>query len=69
MYAKEWYTIQHINDWIKHIAHNYILIIIAAVLFFAVKAVIGWFTYKHYDQKLDALANKIDRLLEQHKTD
>jgi DNA-binding transcriptional regulator of glucitol operon len=57
------------NDWIKHIAHNYILIIIAAVLFFAVKAVIGWFTYKHYNQKLDTLADKLDRLLEQHKTD
>ncbi|MBU5351674.1 hypothetical protein ACN9MH_14595 [Paenibacillus silvae] len=60
---------QHMNDWIKHIAHNYILIIIAAVLFFAVKAVIGWFTYKHYNQKLDTLADKLDRLLEQHKTD
>ncbi|CAI6047085.1 hypothetical protein PAECIP112173_01240 [Paenibacillus sp. JJ-100] len=59
---------QHINDWLKHIAHNYILVIIAAVLFFAVKAVIGWYTYRHYDRKLDALTDKVNRLLEQKKT-
>ncbi|KAA8786902.1 positive regulator of sigma E activity [Paenibacillus sp. 4624] len=60
---------QHINDWLKHIAHDYILVIIAAVLFFAVKAVVGWFTYKHYDRKLDAIAEQVNRLLEQKKTD
>lgn len=59
---------QHINDWLKHIAHDYILVIIAAVLFFAVKAVIGWYTYRHYNQKLDALTDKVNRLLEQKKT-
>jgi len=60
---------QHINDWLKHIAHDYILVIIAAVLFFAVKAVVGWFTYKHYDRKLDAIAEQVNRLLEQKETD
>ncbi|WP_342556100.1 hypothetical protein [Paenibacillus sp. FSL R7-0652] len=60
---------QHINDWLKHIAHDYILVIIAAVLFFAVKAIVGWFTYKHYDRKLDAIAEQVNRLLEQKKTD
>lgn len=60
---------QHINDLLKHIAHDYVLVIIAAVLFFAVKAVIGWYTYKHYDQKLDALTEKLNRLLDQHNTD
>ncbi|WP_145330909.1 hypothetical protein [Paenibacillus xylanexedens] len=60
---------QHINDWLKHIAHDYILVIIAAVLFFAVKAVVGWFTYKHYNRKLDAIAEQVNRLLEQKKTD
>ena len=53
------------NDWFKHIAHDYIVVIIAAVLFFAVKAVVGWFTYKHYDRKLDAIAEQVNRLLEQ----
>ncbi|MDT0122960.1 hypothetical protein Q9R46_09925 [Paenibacillus sp. RRE4] len=60
---------QHINDWLKHIAHDYILVIIAAVLFFAIKAVVGWFTYRHYDRKLDAIAEQVNRLLEQKKTD
>ncbi|WP_339830346.1 hypothetical protein [Paenibacillus sp. FSL R7-0272] len=60
---------QHINDWLKHIAHDYILVIIAAVLFFAVKAVVGWFTYKHYDRKLDALTDMVNHLLEQKKSD
>lgn len=60
---------RHINDWLKHIAHDYILVIIAAVLFFAVKAIVGWFTYKHYDRKLDAIAEQVNRLLEQKKTD
>ncbi|APO45993.1 hypothetical protein BS614_19470 [Paenibacillus xylanexedens] len=58
-----------INDWLRQIAHNYILIVIAAVLFFAVKAVIGFYTYKHYDKKLDALTDKVDRLLEEKTTE
>ncbi|MGQ8872229.1 hypothetical protein [Paenibacillus sp. TSA_86.1] len=60
---------QHINDWLKQIAHNYILVVIAAVLFFAIKAVIGWYTYRHYDQKLKALTDKVNLLLEQKKSD
>lgn len=37
--------------------------------FFAVKAIIGFFTYKHYDKKLDALTDKVDRLLEEKTTE
>ncbi|WP_434751104.1 hypothetical protein [Paenibacillus amylolyticus] len=59
---------QHVNDWLRQIAHNYILVVFAAVLFLAVKAVIGWYTYKHYDKKLEELNNKVNRLLEQSKT-
>jgi len=44
-------------------------VVIAAVLFFAVKAVIGWYTYRHYDEKLKALTDKVNLLLEQKKTD
>ncbi|TDL69147.1 hypothetical protein E2R58_08140 [Paenibacillus amylolyticus] len=58
-----------VNDWLRQLAHNYILIVIAAVLFFAVKAVIGFYTYKHYDKKLDALTDKVDRLLEEKTTE
>ncbi|MBP2246907.1 hypothetical protein QF049_001589 [Paenibacillus sp. W4I10] len=39
------------------------------MLFFAVKAVIGFYTYKHYDKKLDALTDKVDRLLEEKTTE
>ncbi|MBD8837140.1 hypothetical protein CQ043_09550 [Paenibacillus sp. MYb63] len=58
-----------VNDWLRQVAHNYLLIVIAAVLFFAVKAVIGFYTYKHYDKKLDALTDKVDRLLEEKTTE
>ncbi|OMF65302.1 hypothetical protein BK141_10015 [Paenibacillus sp. FSL R5-0765] len=58
-----------VNEWLRQLAHNYILIVIAAVLFFAVKAVIGFYTYKHYDKKLDALTDKVDRLLEEKTTE
>ncbi|MFL0374476.1 hypothetical protein [Paenibacillus amylolyticus] len=57
-----------VNDWLRQIAHNYILIVIAAILFFTVKAIIGYYTYKHYDKKMDALTDKVDRLLEEKTT-
>jgi hypothetical protein len=53
-----------INEWLKQIAHNYVLIVIAAILFFAVKAVIGFITYKHYDKQLTILNQKLNTLLE-----
>lgn len=53
-----------LNEWLKQIAHNYVLIIIAAILFFAVKAVIGFITYKHYDKQLTILNQKLNTLLE-----
>ncbi len=53
-----------LNEWLKQIAHNYVLIVIAAILFFAVKAVIGFITYKHYDKKLTILNQKLNTLLE-----
>ncbi|WP_339308389.1 hypothetical protein [Paenibacillus sp. FSL R5-0519] len=58
-----------VNDWLRHIAHNYILIVIAAILFFTVKAIIGYYTYKHYDKKLNALSDRMDRLMEKKTTD
>ncbi|WFR61120.1 hypothetical protein P9222_21845 [Paenibacillus amylolyticus] len=36
---------------------------------FAVKAVIGFYTYKHYDKKLNALTDKLDRLLQEKTTE
>jgi len=59
-----------LNEWLKQIAHNYVLIVIAAILFFAVKAVIGFITYRHYDKKLEMINQKLNTLLEdKNKTD
>lgn len=61
------YVINEINSWIRHIASNYILIIAAAVIFFAIKAVIGFYTYKHYNKKLDHLHHKVDLLMKEQQ--
>lgn len=53
-----------INEWLRQIAHNYVLIVIAAILFFAVKALIGFVTYKHYDNQLKTVNQKLNTLLE-----
>jgi hypothetical protein len=52
-----------INHFISHLAHNYLLIAIAAILFFLFKAAAGYITYKHYDKKFKQLENKLDELL------
>ncbi|WP_310140491.1 hypothetical protein [Paenibacillus amylolyticus] len=67
MFSREANPINAINDWLKQLAHNYVLIVIAAVLFFVVKAIIGYYTYKHYDKKLKLITDKVDRLLEEIK--
>lgn len=54
-----------INSWLRQLAHNYVLIVIAAVVFFLCKAVLGYFTYRHYDKKLEALNRKLDRLTDE----
>ncbi|MFB8374108.1 hypothetical protein ACWIE6_27505 [Paenibacillus taichungensis] len=59
--------ISEINSWIRHIASNYILIIAAAVIFFAIKAVIGFYTYKHYNKQLDHLHYKVDLLIKEQQ--
>lgn len=53
-----------LNEWLSQIAHNYVLIVIAAILFFAVKALIGFVTYKHYDKQLKTVNQKLNTLLE-----
>ncbi|SLJ94692.1 MULTISPECIES: hypothetical protein [unclassified Paenibacillus] len=59
--------ISELNSWIRHIATNYILIITAAVIFFAIKAVIGFYTYKHYNKQLDHLHHKVDLLIKEQQ--
>ena len=52
-----------LEQWFRQISHNYLLIAAAAILFFAFKAVVGYFTYRHYDQRFKSLNQKIDQLL------
>lgn len=59
----------NVNQWLKQLAHNYVLIVIAAVLFFVVKAIVGYFTYRHYDRKITRLEHKLDQLMEQGRTE
>ncbi|MCM3782235.1 hypothetical protein M3231_04575 [Neobacillus mesonae] len=52
-----------INSWLGHLAHNYLLIVIAAIIFFGVKSVLGILTYKHYNKKLEQLDKKLDLII------
>ncbi|WP_438445170.1 hypothetical protein [Gorillibacterium sp. sgz5001074] len=52
-----------LNEWLDKLSHDYLLITIAAGLFFAGKAVTGYFTYRHYNRKFD----RLERLLEQER--
>lgn len=54
-----------LEQWLRSASHNYLLIAVAAVLFFTVKAVLGYITYRHYDRQLKALDQKMDALLRQ----
>lgn len=54
---------EKINSWLSQMAHNYLLIVIAAILFFGIKSVIGVITYKHYNKELQHLHKKLDLLL------
>ncbi|WP_409303010.1 hypothetical protein [Peribacillus sp. SCS-155] len=52
-----------INEFLGGLAHNYVLITMGAVLFFAVKAFAGFLTYKQINRKFTQLDQKLDRLL------
>lgn len=56
-----------LEQWLRQASHSYILIAVAAVLFFGIKAIIGYFTYRHYNRKLNKLENKLDALLIRQK--
>jgi hypothetical protein len=52
-----------INRYFSHLAHNYVLIAIAAILFFLAKAITGYITYRHYDKRFKKIEKKLDELL------
>lgn len=54
-----------LEQWLHQESHNYVLIAVAAILFFVIKAIIGYITYRHYDRKLNDIDHKLNRLLRQ----
>lgn len=56
-----------LNDLLDKLSHDYLLIAIAAGLFFLAKAITGYFTYKHYDRKFKRLEQLLQEVL--HRED
>ncbi|WP_158287037.1 hypothetical protein [Mesobacillus foraminis] len=54
-----------LNEWLHRAGSNYILIAIAAVVFFLAKAITGYMTYRKFDKKLKRIERKIDKLLKE----
>jgi low affinity Fe/Cu permease len=52
-----------INHFLYNLAHNYLLVAVAAILFFLAKALIGYLTYRHYYRKLKDIEKKLDKLI------
>ena len=58
---------EKLNDWIQRLAHNYFLIVVGALIFFAVKAVIGYMTYKHYNRELADIKQQLRNVKSKNK--
>jgi hypothetical protein len=44
-----------LNRWVEAIRHNYILVIIGTVLFFGIKSLIGYLTYRKFSKDLEEI--------------
>jgi hypothetical protein len=53
---------QTLNDLIKKLSHDYLLLTLGALLFLTIKAVLGYITYRHYNKRLEKIESKIDDL-------
>ncbi len=58
---------EKLNHFFYDLSHDYLLLTIGGVLFFAIQAYIGYKTYKHYDRKLTRIENKLTDLLSKMK--
>jgi hypothetical protein len=58
---------QKLNHFLYNVSHDYLLITIGGILFFAIQAYIGYRTYKHYDRKLNSIQHKLDELSDRLK--
>lgn len=52
-----------INEWLKHVGNNYLLIAVAAIIFFTAKTITGYLTYRKFDKRLKRMEGKIEQLL------
>jgi hypothetical protein len=43
---------ESLNRWVEAIRHNYVLVIIGAALFFGIKALFGYLTYRKFSKDL-----------------
>lgn len=48
-----------LNDWLHDLADNYVLLTAGAILFFAVKGLLGYLTFRHYDKRLSRLESEL----------
>ncbi|MDD9269410.1 hypothetical protein ACFPES_20375 [Paenibacillus sp. GCM10023248] len=51
--------LNELNQWIGVISHNYILIIVAAIIFFACKSLLGYLTYRKFTRQLNEIKQLI----------
>jgi hypothetical protein len=54
--------LHHLNAFLRGISHNYVLIIIGAVIFFAIKAVAGWITYRKFKNELKQINESLTKI-------
>ncbi len=57
--------LEKFNKWIGAISHNYILIIIAALIFFACKSLIGYLTFRKFMYELKEIKQLIEDRMRQ----
>jgi uncharacterized protein YneF (UPF0154 family) len=48
--------------WVEAIRHNYVLAIIGAVLFFGIKSLIGYWTYRKFAKDLEEIKRLLHKL-------
>ncbi|WP_426450123.1 hypothetical protein ACP26L_34700 [Paenibacillus sp. S-38] len=52
-------NIDNLNAWMRSLSHNYVLIALAAVLFFGAKSLAGYFTYRRIRRDLNEIKSLV----------
>lgn len=53
---------ERLQHWLDRIMHNYVLIVAAALVYFLIKAAIGYMVYRQSNRRLARIEQKIDKL-------